>query len=632
MKKTLYYGLLTIIALAIYSCQDEETISINDEVTVTGSFSSASARTVYTDGESSVSVAWEAGDLIGLVSASENTVYEYSAASSGSTTDFEPSGSAIKDADGETFYAWYPYTGYYMADSDFYADLPNIFSQTYNPDGMSPEYDFIYSKGVVDNNELSLSFSHLFAFLEITIDPELLDFMGMYISSSDDIAVRTGSYYNFSDGSIVGTTSKALYMNISDEYLEGEDMLTCYVAILPTSSSSYVTIRNLHGTSSSYSIGDVVAQKNSPDDGFKAGYIYTMTLNVPSIEVSQTEIDVPAEGGTYDLTVTANVDYEVSVDADWITFTSDGDTYTFTVETTSSTEERTATITISGENITKEVTVTQEGAPLVVSSDEVTLAAKGETVSLTVTATEEYEVSTDADWLTLASDAASSSLTITASANDSTEPRSAVVTVAVGAYSLSVNVTQEGGYLTYSGESAFSFSPECNTLTISLKTNVGYTVSTSASWVCLSSTITSGTDNETLTFDVGTNENTVSRTATISIAWSDTVYEITVTQEGVYLEVSQTEFTVSADGSSSNYFTLSTNVDCAISVSDSWITVKKSNTKYYIVVDANESTDARAATVTIYWGSVISVTITVSQDGATSTEPGGIGDILIEEW
>ena len=278
MKRKLYYGLMAVIAIAMFSCTDKEIISVSNGVVVTGSFTSGTARTAYTVGESSVSVTWEAGDQIGLVSASDNTVYKYTATLSGSTTDFEPASSAISDADGETFYAWYPYSGY-SDDSYPNAALPNIFSQTYSANGMSPEYDFIYSKGEINNNELNLSFSHLFAFLKITIDTEYLDFKGMYISSDDYIAVRSGSYYNFTNDSIVGTLSKVLYCNISDEYLEGEDMITCYVAILPTSSSCDITIYNIHGSTSSYKVGDAIAIKNSPANGFQAGYVYAITIS-----------------------------------------------------------------------------------------------------------------------------------------------------------------------------------------------------------------------------------------------------------------------------------------------------------------------------------------------------------------
>ena len=278
MKRKLYYGLMAVIAIAMFSCTDKEIISVSNGVVVTGSFTSGTARTAYSVGESSVSVTWEAGDQIGLVSESDNTVYKYTATLSGSTTDFEPASSAISDADGETFYAWYPYSGY-SDDSYPNAALPNIFEQTYSANGMSPEYDFIYSKGEINNNELNLSFSHLFAFLKITIDTEYLDFKGMYISSDDYIAVRSGSYYNFTNDSIVGTLSKGLYYNISDEYLEGEDMITCYVAILPTSSSSDITIYNIHGSTSSYKVGDAIAIKNSPADGFQAGYVYATTIS-----------------------------------------------------------------------------------------------------------------------------------------------------------------------------------------------------------------------------------------------------------------------------------------------------------------------------------------------------------------
>ena len=283
MKRILYYGLMAVIAIAMFSCTDKEIISVSNGVVVTGSFSSGTARTAYTVGESSVSVTWEAGDQIGIISASDNTVYQYTAATSGSTTDFEPVDSKIENIDGETFYAWYPNNG----NSSSNALLPNIYAQSYNKNGISSKYDFIYSKGEISNNELNLSFSHLFAFLKITIDPELLDdASGIVLYSSENISVRTEAYYSFSSDSIVGSTYNYVFYRIDDEYLESDDILTCYIPILPTSGSCSIEIckRVAGSTSNSFTRGDAIAIKSSPADGFQAGYVYATTISENEVE------------------------------------------------------------------------------------------------------------------------------------------------------------------------------------------------------------------------------------------------------------------------------------------------------------------------------------------------------------
>ena len=73
-----------------------------------------------------------------------------------------------------------------------------------------------------------------------------------------------------------------------------------------------------------------------------------------------------ADGGTQTITITANVDWTIVDDANWITVTpsSGSNSGSFDVTATKSTEftERTGTITISGGNITRTLNATQEAA------------------------------------------------------------------------------------------------------------------------------------------------------------------------------------------------------------------------------------------------------------------------------
>ena len=94
-----------------------------------------------------------------------------------------------------------------------------------------------------------------------------------------------------------------------------------------------------------------------------------LTILTPSVEVE-------AAGGNFTIEVSANVEYTVTVTegAEWLTKSSD---LGFTAAENTSTESRTATITVSGGDKTATLTVTQKGKEVVptppASDDDMTL-------------------------------------------------------------------------------------------------------------------------------------------------------------------------------------------------------------------------------------------------------------------
>lgn len=69
---------------------------------------------------------------------------------------------------------------------------------------------------------------------------------------------------------------------------------------------------------------------------------------VPTFEMDATELWIAVEGGTAELNITANFEYELSVEADWLTVTNEGGKYTFTATANSDFYYRAVEVVITG--------------------------------------------------------------------------------------------------------------------------------------------------------------------------------------------------------------------------------------------------------------------------------------------
>lgn len=450
MKKIFCFSFMFVMAVAMFSCSDDESVNETNEVRVTGSLSQSSSRTAYTEGTSSVSVTWEAGDIIGLISSDQSTVFQYAASSSGSTTDFESVNSLIANDEGDDFYAWYPYSAS-TSNTYPYAAMPDITNQSYTSD-IPNDLDFIIAEGEIADNTLSLSFSHMFSFLKITIDSSLLDGCQGFVITGDKSISYTGAVYDFSNESISGTSSSNIYYTIDEATLSEEEII-CYVAF---DTSNGVSEINVYKYEQDGTYSDLIVTKESSSSGFTSGCVYTMSIEAQYINVDKESVEVSVDGGEFSFTVTSNIEYEVSSNVDWITIVSETNgTYTFSVEATTSTGTRTGTVTITGEGITKEVTITQEGAYITVSTTEFSLDFNGGTISFTVESNVDYTASTTADWISQTSKTTSSGTTTfkySVDVNESTATRTATITVSWGSViTKTITVSQTGAVSTDTG-------------------------------------------------------------------------------------------------------------------------------------------------------------------------------------
>ncbi|MBE6238497.1 MAG: Omp28-related outer membrane protein [Bacteroidales bacterium] len=176
----------------------------------------------------------------------------------------------------------------------------------------------------------------------------------------------------------------------------------------------------------------------------------------PVFGLSKSEAEVGAEGGTVDVTVTANIEYEYTINVDWITEVTTRNTtdrtHVFEVAPNTESESRTATISFCGNETCHPFVITQAAAEtdvyLDVDNVNISVAAEGTASPVTVNVTSNlpWNVASDAAWCEVSPSSGENdgSFDITVSENVSYDSRMANITVSAvdGSLSRTIAVIQ----------------------------------------------------------------------------------------------------------------------------------------------------------------------------------------------
>ena len=278
--------------------------------------------------------------------------------------------------------------------------------------------------------------------------------------------------------------------------------------------------------------------------GRKKGLVQVYQLGVlpAQLGVLPDSSDVPTTGGNVTFDVTSNTSWNWSDNASWITSNeltsqSGNQTFSYSVAENTSTEIRTATITIRAGNLTRTHTVTQAGvAALSVSPATHSIGAGGGGLSFQIVCNTDWNWSDNADWLTAPRDAeqnGSGLFSFSVAANPSTEPRTATITINAGNLTRTHTVTQAGESASLTINSATSSIPaEGGNRSFIVSSNIDWSWSGNASWIT-SNELTSQSGNQTFSYLVAENTTADVRMATITIRAGNITRTHTVTQQGI---------------------------------------------------------------------------------------------------
>ena len=360
----------------------------------------------------------------------------------------------------------------------------------------------------------------------------------------------------------------------------------------------------------------------------------------PKIDIATTSYPVGAEGGTINVDVESNVEYEVSVNADWIE--SKGKNMgieVFEVSANGSENDRSATVTFSYGSISKTIAISQNGKekeeePYInIGTTSYTVPAAGGSVNVSVSSNVSYQVAISADWVS------GSNNNYTVAENKATSERTATITYSYGDISKAVTIKQAAAEVTpvdedvleNGGSATFTVPAAGESIEVTVRTNVEYTVSTLPDWIV--QTKARSVREDKLTFVVSPNEG-AARNATIAFTYGELSFSVTVSQnayvpptEDPVLEVSPTEVTVPAAGGDATV-SVNANYGYTVDVESDWITVNQGETSCTIIAAANPAAESRSAML-IFGSEGLTEFVTVIQEPAESDEdPFDVGSNL----
>ena len=330
------------------------------------------------------------------------------------------------------------------------------------------------------------------------------------------------------------------------------------------------------------------------------------------------------DGGSQSITFSCNRPWSVSSTESWVQITpssgesSDKDiTVTIKCSPNTTYDPRSATVTVKLEELSESITITQDtGIGLIVSPTTLELTNAAQVIEIEVQKNVQYSVAIDnesAKWIKQGGTKAltTDKVTFTISANESYDNREGKITFKQldGDLSQTVTVRQSQTNGLFITTPDYNLSNEAHTLSVEVKANVEFEVTSQAEWIKFVET--KALTPSTITLSVEANESYDNRTGIVLVKQKngDLTGTITVNQKQTdFLHTPSTSFNLTSEAQNIT-LEIQDNVSYSIVIPDdakSWISIV-SNTQTKALVDdqvvlaiaKNTTYDDREASVTI---------------------------------
>ncbi len=361
-----------------------------------------------------------------------------------------------------------------------------------------------------------------------------------------------------------------------------------------------------------------------------------ITQEPAGVTGSTETLEFEKDGGTKSISITADAAWGIKTSDSWISVTpSSGSAGSYmlsiNVQENNSTSERTGYVFVNiGSSSKLQIPIVQKGLFIEVKPTSLSFSADAESKQLEINSNTDWSITSLPDWLTASPQSGKNIQTITLKSqiNLSASSRSGKIKIEKQGLSLSavVDVLQEGMNLSVDNNT-LQFGANASTQSIVINTIAGWTASCSEGWITLSQT--SGTGKSTLSISVEENKGDNSRTGSVKILAGELSQTITITQQGKYFNITESDKTFTSKGGTLQ-ISFSTNDSWSATVSDnaSWITLSsKSGTgdaMISITASDNASMKSRECVVTITPRNGQGAKIGVKQDGRYLTVDTGI--------
>lgn len=271
-------------------------------------------------------------------------------------------------------------------------------------------------------------------------------------------------------------------------------------------------------------------------------------------------------GGSETITFSCNRAWTATTSESWLTVSpakgdanEEGVRVTITCAANTTYDSRNATVTISSEGLTETISVSQDtNYGLMSEPTTFNLTNEAQNIEVEVKANVEYTITIDdacKDWISQVGTKALSStkLTFSIAANESYDDREGKITISqkgsassVQPQVIIVKQSQTNGLFITTPE--YELSNEAHDLTIEVKANINYEVTSEVDWIKYEASSTKALSATTFTLKVDKNETYDQRVGTVKVKGGGLEGIITITQaESLGLFVSPAEVQISKD-------------------------------------------------------------------------------------
>ena len=258
------------------------------------------------------------------------------------------------------------------------------------------------------------------------------------------------------------------------------------------------------------------------------------------ILVSQDEYNIDAEGGILNLKINTNEKFNISTSVNWIeqinTRSLTEKQLSFTILENTIDETREGIITISSDQLEKNIRVIQKGRKIFsIKQKEYTVSAAGEEIQVEVVTTGEYIIQLpNINWITETTTKTATTnihkFTITANKGFDTRSAEIAFTDKESGNTEIVKIIQMQQDAIIISQEEYTIEAKGEILEINVNSNIEFTTKTSDNWI--QQVITRALSAKTLRFTITENENESTRIGSITLKGNNITRTITIKQLG----------------------------------------------------------------------------------------------------
>lgn len=372
--------------------------------------------------------------------------------------------------------------------------------------------------------------------------------------------------------------------------------------------------------------------------GIALGLLFTACTPKTILSVGTQTLTFDNQGGSQTVSITANKVWSVTPDKSWCKVSpSSGDgssnsnvSLSVTCEPNGTYDARTCTITVICEELTATISVTQaETTGLIVSQKDFSLNNEAQTVSFEVRTNVDFMVTVDGDatsWIKVQSTKglSSNNVVLAISENKDYLSRTGKVTIkdVAGSLSETVTIVQSETYGIFIDKPEYNLSNDSHTLTVEVKANVDFNVSSGADWIKYVETKALKTSQ--IVLQIARNKSYDAREGVVTLSQKGGTLSGTITirqDEAFGLIVSKTSYALSHEEQTIDV-EVQHNVDLDVVIPEDcqeWIlpvgTKGLTTTDFTFQIKANEGESSRTGSITFKQkDGALSGTVIIVQD------------------